>query len=719
MPSPGPLWSLHHHPSSTNMIPSSSTTVTMRSSRRTTSTCTMTSSLPSPPPLLRWCASLAPPSFLGLSNGPLGGVGSTTSHVKVTPSPWPPLSFLGGTNNAKCVPLAAISTPSRALSLATILLPSPRHPSRSASLSPSPPPLPLPILRGPVPLTDALPHHRPRQHPRRITAIVDIRNDELSILSRPNNVQHRQLLLLPLPLLRVPSSPPPPLSDSLISSALISAPLQYTIYESRMSSSSSLVCMVVRTLSLDLVLVIFYKQEVEVAAVKGNNKNNISFTTSTTSYSTYTLLGTLELEPRRSSVLSVSHLSHKDLVTQRRKEFKRERKRKNAVLVSDEQERVRALEEESLLLRKEAAARQQASSKVVKNTAQQDVLLSYWTDLHHLCQNARSSVQVCELRPFPPPSAHPPMCLLHFDDHAYGWKRSDDVITIQSGDPLTRLEMAVSDGQHTSDPPISGPSIIAPSMSSSSSLSRVMYSDLVHAHRSTIQMRSDFVVKGAARNKFIVETVLSRPDICGIIVESVSINSSCYASVLSRSMTSSSAVDYDPTNNYIQPPPYLYLSRDSRRIRDTPNAGGNSIWSEAMSIELLHMNYGAVLKRTEMEIEYHPYSKITDYEVDIMGHTVAVSVTRAIDFTDLKKKHKAPFSAEDAKTLLRKKLQGVLMSSAGVVQAWERQILHVWTTSTRVTDLIVHEFIHEIDPALRANTLVIVSQCNNGMWIFE
>lgn len=46
--------------------------------------------------------------------------------------------------------------------------------------------------------------------------------------------------------------------------------------------------------------------------------------------------------------------------------------------------------------------------------------------------------------------------------------------------------------------------------------------------------------------------------------------------------------------------------------------GGNSVWSEVMSYEILHANYGAKLLRTEMEIEYWPASKITDYSITVM-----------------------------------------------------------------------------------------------------
>lgn len=52
--------------------------------------------------------------------------------------------------------------------------------------------------------------------------------------------------------------------------------------------------------------------------------------------------------------------------------------------------------------------------------------------------------------------------------------------------------------------------------------------------------------------------------------------------------------------------------------------GGNSVWSEVMSYEILNASYGAQLRRTEMEIEYYPASKITDYSVTVMVRIIVL-----------------------------------------------------------------------------------------------
>jgi hypothetical protein len=108
----------------------------------------------------------------------------------------------------------------------------------------------------------------------------------------------------------------------------------------------------------------------------------------------------------------------------------------------------------------------------------------------------------------------------------------------------------------------------------------------------------------------------------------------------------------------------ISLNAGSQRVMDTPNAGGSSVWSEAISFEVLSFLCSAALHKTEMEIEYMPGSKITDYSVKVMGRDLGVSVTRAMKFS---KKDDTTFTEEDAFKLLSKKLRGVNESTKGVV----------------------------------------------------
>jgi hypothetical protein len=75
------------------------------------------------------------------------------------------------------------------------------------------------------------------------------------------------------------------------------------------------------------------------------------------------------------------------------------------------------------------------------------------------------------------------------------------------------------------------------------------------------------------------------------------------------------------------------LTEGGRRIRDLPNAGGNSVASEVMSFEVLRASYGADLLKTEMELEYFPMGgSITDYSVLLYDLHIGVSGNRLDDF---------------------------------------------------------------------------------------
>eukprot|EP00698_Gefionella_okellyi_P004191 TRINITY_DN13907_c0_g1_i1.p1 TRINITY_DN13907_c0_g1~~TRINITY_DN13907_c0_g1_i1.p1 ORF type:complete len:288 (+),score=43.79 TRINITY_DN13907_c0_g1_i1:564-1427(+) len=161
-------------------------------------------------------------------------------------------------------------------------------------------------------------------------------------------------------------------------------------------------------------------------------------------------------------------------------------------------------------------------------------------------------------------------------------------------------------------------------------------------------------------------------------------------------------------------PQEMDLCEGARRIIDEPNAGGNSLWSEALSLEILHRMFGATLDKTEMQIRYVPRgSKKTDYSCIINGQRLGVSVTRAY-------KYRGVYTAEDARLLLHKKLYGVLASSQNVVKRdrWRKQILHVWAQSVHVAGVVMSEY-QRMDSYLRSNTVVIITISHNANWIFR
>jgi len=146
---------------------------------------------------------------------------------------------------------------------------------------------------------------------------------------------------------------------------------------------------------------------------------------------------------------------------------------------------------------------------------------------------------------------------------------------------------------------------------------------------------------------------------------------------------------------------------------NSENAGGSSICSEAMSIQLLHECEGADLFKMETEITYDVEGKMTDWIAAVDGQKVGVSVTRA---------YKGPgvsqYFEEDAIQLLEKKLSGILESTANVSQedAWVKQVLHVWTLQPDWVPTLQAAY-DQLSPDLKADTIVLITVEANSDYI--
>ena len=118
------------------------------------------------------------------------------------------------------------------------------------------------------------------------------------------------------------------------------------------------------------------------------------------------------------------------------------------------------------------------------------------------------------------------------------------------------------------------------------------------------------------------------------------------------------------TMSFDQIKPYkkMRLTLEAQRIQHTPNAGGSSVESEALSFEILKRFFNAHLVKTEMEVAYFPMGgSITDYVVMIFGSVVGVSVARAMKYGN-----DDMFTLEDATKLLNKKLKGILQACCAI-----------------------------------------------------
>eukprot|EP01105_Mastigella_eilhardi_P014509 TRINITY_DN3306_c0_g3_i1.p1 TRINITY_DN3306_c0_g3~~TRINITY_DN3306_c0_g3_i1.p1 ORF type:complete len:277 (-),score=70.14 TRINITY_DN3306_c0_g3_i1:70-900(-) len=177
--------------------------------------------------------------------------------------------------------------------------------------------------------------------------------------------------------------------------------------------------------------------------------------------------------------------------------------------------------------------------------------------------------------------------------------------------------------------------------------------------------------------------------------------------------TARAGIFWHTFTNHAARPEAFRLSAGGSRMLHTPNAGGNSIWSEVISYEILAAAFGATLQQTETEIEYDfENAKITDYACMIDGHRIGVSVTRVINFPDLKdyKRHQTALTAAEARRLLEKKLYGVIVSSKLVARKhrWEKQILHIFTTSRAAAHEVYRQY-YQMPEKLTADTVVVLT----------
>jgi hypothetical protein len=159
------------------------------------------------------------------------------------------------------------------------------------------------------------------------------------------------------------------------------------------------------------------------------------------------------------------------------------------------------------------------------------------------------------------------------------------------------------------------------------------------------------------------------------------------------------------------------LSMGGQKVLLDENAGGSSTYSEVFSFEVLHRCELAALLKTEMEIIYEPpEGKITDLLVTIESRKIGVSVTRAVGFPK-----DEPYTVEQAKTLLDKKLGGIQDSSSHVASEdqWVKQVLHILAYADGHADALAQAY-GQIDPALLGNTIVVVTVTDgDDLFIYE
>lgn len=157
------------------------------------------------------------------------------------------------------------------------------------------------------------------------------------------------------------------------------------------------------------------------------------------------------------------------------------------------------------------------------------------------------------------------------------------------------------------------------------------------------------------------------------------------------------------------------LCEEAKKIALDPNAGGNSIYSEVLSMEILNRHYNAKEVYSEMEVEYvcENWKKV-DYVTKIGGTNVGVSVTRAIpNACRLVKRESSVTDEEYVDRLLKKKLDGLVIARSGTIERYDfySSILFVWSPNSLVSRLLFDRF-DSLSEDLSDDIHLVVVECD-------
>ena len=152
-----------------------------------------------------------------------------------------------------------------------------------------------------------------------------------------------------------------------------------------------------------------------------------------------------------------------------------------------------------------------------------------------------------------------------------------------------------------------------------------------------------------------------------------------------------------------------HFQEGTRQVLSDGTVGGSSVYSEAMSFEVLARCEGATLLASEPFIRYMDESGTrTDLLVEIEGSRVGVSVTRAVHFP-----RADPYPLSEAQRLLMRKLEDIQESTANVDarDRWVKQILHVMAYAPMHADMF--RMAWEMTPVeMRGDTILLVTVTN-------
>jgi len=163
----------------------------------------------------------------------------------------------------------------------------------------------------------------------------------------------------------------------------------------------------------------------------------------------------------------------------------------------------------------------------------------------------------------------------------------------------------------------------------------------------------------------------------------------------------------------------LSLSNYGRTVINLPNAGGNSVVSEVLSIEIIlalintyiptHINYwfGKIITENEVIYTFRNNSPQTDYVIQICDRYIAVSVSRAMQYNT-----KNIFNNLKARALIEGKIRRICESNENVIGPieWSIQILHILVQKHEYVIILQEEF-DNLPQQLTQGICMILSLC--------
>jgi len=160
----------------------------------------------------------------------------------------------------------------------------------------------------------------------------------------------------------------------------------------------------------------------------------------------------------------------------------------------------------------------------------------------------------------------------------------------------------------------------------------------------------------------------------------------------------------------------LKFGTDAIRSLTINNAGGNSTYSEALSIHYFDNIFKAKDFILEEEVEYWKDYKMVDYICTINDLRIGVSVTRAMGFPTVDK-----FKKNDAETLLKRKINGLIVACDLVVDkySFNKSILHIWCQNEEIADMVQEAYekelrIDSMGLKVLCDVIVILTICDDN-----